>query len=167
MPNYFSKMEILITAQTDQMVAGLNKVNSAVTKTDGMFRKVGAGLAGYFAAGKMIAFAKASLEATDVLFDQSRRLGMTAAEFEGLNIRMQIAGMTAGEASVSFDYFNRQLGELEGGSEKVEKTLARIGLSKASLEGKDFAAKLEMVDKALHSVNTETRASAVDRKSVV
>ena len=145
------------TAGFDKGMSGVDAKLSTFAKAAGV---AAAGAALALATG-MIALTKASLANIDVLTKQARSLGLTTEAFQKMTLVAGEAGIETGKLSAMLGLMQRNISELNDGTQAQVDAFARLGLSISDLQGLTPDAQFEKIAAALDSIADPTTKTAL------
>jgi hypothetical protein len=140
-------------------VKGLNKGLGDAQKTIARFAT--AGVAGATAVGAaMIGMTKASMANIDVLAKQARSLGLTTNAFQRMALVAEEAGVEAGKLSSMLGLMQRNIVELQSGTQKQVDTFNALGLSLSDLQGLSPDEQFAKIAASLDSITDPAEKTA-------
>jgi hypothetical protein len=124
------------------------------------FAKVGVGSAAAVGTA-MIALTKASLNNIDALAKQARSLGLTTAAFQRMSLVAGEAGVEAGKLSSMLGLMQRNIVELQNGTQAQIDTFGRLGVSLSELQGLSPDEQFERIAKSLSGIADPAEKTAL------
>lgn len=127
-------LKIGLTTDTSAFSKGLKRASSQVSEFKGMLAGAAAGVGLAFGAKEMIGFVKGTMDASDALHDEARRLGMTQEDLATLGHVAKVAGVDQETLAGSLEKMNARLGEVAvEGKGPAADALRRFGISAREL----------------------------------
>lgn len=102
-----------------------------------------------------------AVNAIDQIDKASKRLGMTAQEFQQLSIATRLSGVEFEQLQTGIGAMQRQIGQLAMGASEAADTFGELGVSFADLKGKTTAEQLALITDKLNEFSSPTEKAAM------
>ena len=150
-----------LTIEIGGIITGLNKaVESAKIKIKGLagaFKSVTGGLFGGLAGAASVAgivgFGKKVVDVADKIGESSKRIGVTAEEYQKLSFATQQSGTSMDALEVAFAKMFSTIQNSKNPSSKAAEALRKLGLSFKDLDGKTAFEQMRMVMAGLKGIS--------------
>lgn len=149
-------LKVKIGADTDGLNRGLSTAQARLLA----FGRI-AGRAAAAAAAATVALTIASLRNIDTITKQARSLGLTTRELQAMTLVAGEAGVEMGQLSAMLGLMQRNIIELQRGTQRQVETFAALGLSITDLEGLSPEAQFEKIAEALSRIEDPATKTAV------
>lgn len=149
-----AKLKLEIGANITALQAGLSRAKSLVS---GFAGAIGAGLS---AAG-LVMFAKSAINAADAVADGSKRIGLSAEEYQKLSFAAEQSGASIETIETAFKKMSSTVTDAIGGNKTAIATLNGLGISLDEVKGKTPNQLFELMADALGQVTDKTQQAAM------
>lgn len=102
-----------------------------------------------------------AVNAIDQIDKASKRLGMTAQEFQQLSIATQLSGVEFEQLQTGIGAMQRQIGQLAMGASEAADTFGALDISFADLQGKTTTEQLSLITDELNKFSSPTEKAAM------
>lgn len=111
-----------------------------------------------------VAFARAGADSADALEENAAAAGTSVSRFSALSAVFQLNGVNAEALRNSLGRLANKIQDLRDGNETVARSFRSLGLSARDFEGKDTAQALDLVARAITSIEDPIKrgAAAID-----
>ncbi|HEV8035855.1 hypothetical protein [Yoonia sp.] len=140
-------LNVKIGADTSGLDKGLNKSQQIA-------KRFAVGVAGAAVAvgTAMLAMTKRSMENLDALTKQARQIGLTADRFQAMSLVAAEAGVSTGALTNSLGIMQRNIVELQRGTQTQVRAFEALGLSIRDLEGLEADEQFERIAERLNAI---------------
>jgi hypothetical protein len=177
------KLNVMISASTKGLSAGISKAQGMLNKLERSTRKVRASLISAFggpigmavkaaaaltagvtaAAGALVYLTKQSIDAIGDTNDLAKALGLTYNQLKAFQFAAQQAGVDSGALDAAFSKMADTLGTAFGGDKGAIKAFEQIGLSVDDLKQMDPAQQFEAIANAINRIQDPSVKMAAAR----
>ena len=163
-----AKYVVRLEAQTAQYQQSLANANNKLesfhrsqTRIVGSIKSAFVALGGLYAINSAARFIKSQVETVDAIGEVADQAGIGAEQLQRLEFAFQsLTQATKGQINQGLQTFNKNLGEARGGSEKLQKAFARMGVDITSTT--DVALEQAFSGLAKYSDGAKRAADASD-----
>lgn len=113
------------------------------------------------ATAKLVALTKASLENIDVLSKQARSLGISVAAFQDMSLVAEEAGVSTESLTAKLGLMQRNLIELEKGTDAQVQAFGQLGIKIQDLQGLEPDKQFELIATRLNAITDPARKTAL------
>jgi hypothetical protein len=159
-----SKMTLEIGASITGLQAALNKAKSLMSSFGSSIKSamgsVGGQLAGIFGTGALIAFGKSAIDSAAQVAEGSKKLGLSAEEYQKLAYAAKQTGTDMDEVGAAFKKMSNVVTGAIAGDKAAIATLNSLGISLDEVKGKSPQQLFELMADALNQVTDSTQKAA-------
>lgn len=148
-------LKVKIGADTGELNRGLSNVQARLVAFGRIAAKAAAA-----AAVAIAGLTIASLRNIDVVTKQARSLGLTTRELQRMSLVANEAGVETGALSAMLGLMQRNIIELQRGTQRQVETFQMLGLSIADLEGLSPEQQFEIIADALSRIEDPAQKTA-------
>lgn len=141
--------------------ANISGLQSALGKAKNMITGWAGALGGMFTAAGFVAFGKSAIEAADAVADGSKRVGLSAEEYQKLSYAAKQTGTDMSGVEAAFKKMSSTVADARNGNKQAIDTLAKLGISIDDLKGKSPDQIFSLVADALNMVADATDKAAL------
>lgn len=148
-------LKVKIGADTGELNRGLSNVQARLVAFGRIAAKAAAA-----AAVAIAGLTVASLRNIDIVTKQARSLGLTTRELQRMSLVANEAGVETGALSAMLGLMQRNIIELQRGTQRQVETFQMLGLSIADLEGLSPEQQFEIIADALSRIEDPAQKTA-------
>jgi hypothetical protein len=160
-----SKLTLQIGASISGLQSGLNSAKNAVSKFGAGIKSaisgVGGTIAGLVGVGSLIAFGKAAIDSADQVADGSKRIGVSAEQYQKLRYAAEQSGAGIESIEAGFKKMSSTVTDANSGNQTAIATINSLGVSMDELAGKSPNEIFEIMADALSQVSDSTKQASL------
>lgn len=150
-----AKLKLEIGANISALQAGLGQAKNAVKN---FANSIAGQLTGMLGAASLIAFGKSAIDAADQVADGSKRIGVSAEEYQKLRYAAEQSGAGVENVEVAFKKMNGVVQDAINGDAKAIEKINALGISMDELAGKSQYEIFELMTDALGGFTDKAKA---------
>lgn len=153
-----AKLKLEIGANISALQAGLSKARSAVKNfASGM----GGAITGALSVAGLVAFGKAAIDSADQVADGSKRIGVSAEQYQKLRYAAEQSGAGIEAIEAGFKKMSSTVTDANSGNKTAIDTINSLGVSMDELKGKSPEEIFAIMADALGQVSDKTQQAAL------
>jgi hypothetical protein len=154
-------LSVFLTANTTPFQRRMRRANTVVNSFKRTVMGVGGAIAGAFAVSKITTGISSLIDLGDEIGKASKRIGITAEEYQKLAFAARRAGATSNDVERAFKRMSSTIFDAGKGLKESQDALSKIGLSFEMLNGMKPDKQFAKIADALNKVDDATNKAAL------
>jgi len=154
-------LSVFLTANTTPFQKRMRRANTVVTSFKRTVMGVGGAIAGAFAVSKITSGISSLIDLGDEIGKASKRIGITAEEYQKLSFAARRAGATSNDVERAFKRMSSTIFDAGKGLKESQDALSALGLSFEKLNGMNPDQQFAKIADALNKVDDATTKAAL------